>query len=316
MRARGVPVLVVLLAALVAALAAQSAPSVLPRTTTDRPDDVGGPQVHVVYAVPRGGEDRRLDVSGVLAGTVASWSGWLRGQTGGAGLRLDTSGGELDVSFFQVPLTDDEMVGKGAFVRDELERELREAGLLAAGKLYAVYYDGKSTYGCGGGAWPPALPGVVAAMYLHGLSGTGFDCDRNPFAGATNPPGYMDFAMLHELMHTLGFVPTCAPHHTRAGHASDSPTDLMYAGDEAWRPAVLDVGRDDYYRAHIAGCPDFADSPFLDSTPPPVATTTTTTTMRTTTTTRPKAKPPKKKRKPPLCKRGQRPRPGKPCRRR
>ena len=79
MRARGIPVLVVLLASLVAALAAQSAPLALPRATTDRPDDASGPQVHVVYAIPLGGEDRQLDVNGVLAGSVNSWNTWLRG---------------------------------------------------------------------------------------------------------------------------------------------------------------------------------------------------------------------------------------------
>jgi len=26
----------------------------------------------------------------------------------------------------------------------------------------------------------------------------------------------MDLAVLHELLHTIGFVPTCAPHHARA----------------------------------------------------------------------------------------------------
>jgi Divergent InlB B-repeat domain len=64
-------------------------------------------------------------------------------------------------------------------------------------------------------------------------------------------------------------VPTCAAHHTRAGHVSDSPTDLMYAGDEAWRPSVLDVGRDDYYHAHRLGCLELAESPYLEGNEPP-----------------------------------------------
>ena len=70
--------------------------------------------------------------------------------------------------------------------------------------------------------------------------------------------------MLHEVLHTMGFVPTCAPHHTRDGHVSDNPRDLMYAGDEPWRPAVLDVGNDDYFHAHILGCRELAVSPYLD----------------------------------------------------
>ena len=36
----------------------------------------------------------------------------------------------------------------------------------------------------------------------------------------------------------------------------------MYAGDEAWRPQVLDVGRDDYYKTNDPNCPDLADNLF------------------------------------------------------
>jgi hypothetical protein len=53
--------------------------------------------------------------------------------------------------------------------------------------------------------------------------------------------------MIHEIMHALGFVPTCAPHQTLAGHVSDSPNDVMYAGGAPWAPSTLDVGHDDYY---------------------------------------------------------------------
>lgn len=142
-----------------------------------------------------------------------------------------------------------------------LERELHASGFNDASKIYAVYYDGTSTYSCGGGAWPPLIVGNAGALYLRSTV-PGFVC----YAPSASHSGLqiMDFAMLHELMHTLGFVPTCAPHHTRAGHVSDSPTDLMYAGDEPWRPSVLDVAHDDYYAAHIGGCPDFAESPFLE----------------------------------------------------
>ena len=33
--------------------------------------------------------------------------------------------------------------------------------------------------------------------------------------------------MIHEIFHTIGIVPTYAPHHTLAGHVSDSSNDLM-----------------------------------------------------------------------------------------
>jgi hypothetical protein len=251
--------------------AAHGSLTTLPRVTADRPDEVQGAQVHAVYAVPSDGADRALDTSGAVAASVDAFQRWLARETGGPKLRLDTSGGELDVTFVRLPKSDAEIASRGAFVRDELESLLGQAGHLRAGKLYAVYYDGRSTFSCGGGAWPPRLPGRVAAMYLRGEPPGATPCSANPLAAPGGEAGYMDIAMLHELVHTLGFVAECAPHHTRSGHTSDSPNDLMWAGDAPWQlPPRLDIGRDDYYGHGRPDCPDLARSEFLTSfTPPP-----------------------------------------------
>ncbi len=260
----GVHRLSVAVAAATVLLSASSsaAPQVLPRSTVDRPDDKAGSQIHALYVLPSDGVDRALDTNGTIAASVANWQGWFRGQTLGDGLRLDTSGGELDVTFVRLGRTDAELAARGVFIRDAIEEELRARGLVQPSKIYATYYDGSSTAACGGGAWPPVLPGAVGAVYMRATFGAGFLCyePERSLAGLQ----IMDFAVLHEVLHTMGFVPSCAPHHTRAGHVSDSPTDIMYAGDEPWRPAVLDVGRDDYYHAHRLGCLELAESPYLD----------------------------------------------------
>jgi hypothetical protein len=238
-------------------------PSALPRSTSDRPDDRQGAQIHVLYVVPSDGTDRALDTDGTIDASVRNLQGWLRGQTGGRGLRLDTFQSELDVSFHRLTLTDAQIAANGIFVRDALERELKAAGFDAPGKIYAVYYDGSSTAACGGGAWPPALPGNVGALYLRATFGAGFPCyDPAPSRIALQ---LMDLAILHEVLHTMGFVATCAPHHTRAGHVSDSPNDLMWAGEGSWNPSVLDVGRDDYFAAGGPGCLDLAASTYLEA---------------------------------------------------
>jgi hypothetical protein len=238
--------------------------AVLPRSTIDRPDDVTGPQIHVIYALPSDGTDRTLDQSETLDGTVASWNAWLAAQTGGRNFRLDTSNGILDISFVRLAETDVQIEAQGVYARDELERQLHGLGFNQPQKIYAVYYDGRHSFSCGDGPWPPDHPGNVIAIYLHGLYSGPRPCDTNPW-GTVGRPGYLEFAMIHEVMHALGFVPTCAPHHTRRGHISDSPNDLMYAGDAPWSPTTLDVGHDDYYNAHIPGCPDLSDSPYLVS---------------------------------------------------
>jgi hypothetical protein len=88
----------------------------------------------------------------VLANTVGSFQTWLGGQTGGRTLRLDTYQGALDITFLRIGRSNATMVGYGAFVRDTIEKDLATAGFAAAGKIYAVYYDGGSTFACGGGS--------------------------------------------------------------------------------------------------------------------------------------------------------------------
>jgi hypothetical protein len=229
----------------------------LPRSEVDRPDDFKGPQVHVVYAIPSDGQDRALDTNGTIVNSVAGFQAWLSGQTAGRTLRTDTAGGAVDVSFLRLSMTDAQMKAQDPFIVDEIQRRLRDAGFTKKDTINAVYYDGTSTYACGGAAWPPKLPGQVAAVYLRGDPPGAAMCTADPSAS------YWRFGMLHEVVHAAGFVAPCAPHHTMAGHVSDDPTDLMYAGAEDWQPGVLDVGRDDYYEHSDAHCADLADSPYL-----------------------------------------------------
>jgi hypothetical protein len=272
---------VAMVVALVVAAALLTAPAALalPRATADRVDDNTTPnQVHVIYALPSDGTDAALDTGGTLEGSVGVWQNWLRGQTGGKGLTLDTFGGALDITFARLPRTDAQYRSFNLFIRDEIETDLRGMGLLVPRKLYAVYYDGTANGVCGGAPWPQSEAAVagtgqqVAAFYLHGdVPDPAPDCDTNPFAGPGDPPAYTEFAQLHELIHGLGVVPTCAPHHTLAGHVSDSNNDLMYAGGQPWLPTTLDVGRDDYFNAPVSGCLDLADSKYLEGNgdPPP-----------------------------------------------
>ena len=178
------------------------------------------------------GSDRALDTNGAIDASAASWQRWLRGQTGGRGLRLDTFQGDLDVSFFRLAATDAVVASRGAFVRDAVAAELLSAGFNSPDKIYAVYYDGSSTFSCGGAGPPPTTQGSVTVIYLRGTPPGSPPCASNPIG--TDPPSYFDFAMLHEIVHTMGFVPRCAPHVTFQDHVSDSRFDLMWSGNEPW----------------------------------------------------------------------------------
>ena len=151
------------------ASAASAAPAV-GRATTDRPDDLSAPQVHVVYAIPADGVDRRLDVDGSLVNSVGSFQRWLRGQTPGRALRMDTYQGQLDVTFFRSAM-DGEDVVKDKALAGTLGEELVQAGFAAKHKRYAVYWDGPSVPLPCGGAHARSTGGDVPAVVVCPAAG-------------------------------------------------------------------------------------------------------------------------------------------------
>ena len=223
----------------------------------------------MIYAVPADGADRELDLDGSLEVSVTVFNRWLREQTPGRSLRIDTFQGRPDISFYRSPKTSAELLAAGNQLSRVINEDLPAAGFADPDKRYAVYYDGPSVATpCGGAALPLRVPGQAAVMYLQSSCAT-------PFAAeADDPMGYWEVAMLHDLVHTLGFVPTCAPNHggpNNGGHVTDDPSDLMWAGAAPWLPngfesAVLDVGNDDYYQPGIDGCRDLDRSAYLTTT--------------------------------------------------
>ncbi len=240
---------------------------VLVRSASDRPDERAGYQIKLVYVLPRDGADRALDTNGTLTASFAAIQRWLSDQSGGTRFQVDTFQGSLDIGFARLDQDDAEIASQGVFARDRLEAALPGLGYSDPQKIYAVYYDGGNNAACGGGPWPPAIVGHVAAMYLRGTVPGFAPCASNPFATTETNPGYLEFAMTHELFHALGAVATCAPNHTNAGHVSDGPTDLMYAGSLPWHPSQLDINRDDYW-GHGRACVDISRSVFMSPAVP------------------------------------------------
>lgn len=225
-------------------IAAVPAGCVAGRAGEDRPDDSGLDQVRVLYVTPSDGDDDARDTSGQICNSVRAVATWFQEQAG-THLRFDTQGGLLDIGFVRLEQTDDEMRGDDlsnasvatgvAFVRNRIELELEQRGMIAGNKLYAVYYEGSSVYACGGGAYPPLIVDRVGAMYLGGLPpGQGTTCGAiRPWGQDDLVPNYIDYGMLHEVVHSMGFVPNASPHEQSTGHvydpaAEDPSRDLMY----------------------------------------------------------------------------------------
>jgi hypothetical protein len=242
------------------------------RTVTDMPDDISGPQVHFLYIVPSDGADGQLDTNGGMEQSIARIERWFVTHAESQGLRVDTHNGVPDITFVRLPHSDAQATSSNPWPLWVIGEDLVAAGFNNPAKVYAAFYDGHSTWACGG-AKSPALP-KLGAMYIQAHPTTDpRPCRDAPgFGTGTDRPGYFEIGLLHEILHVIGFSPPCAPHASESAfpdHVNDSPTDLMYGPDARhnagwnWANAVLDFNHDDYYRANVPGCPDLSNSPYL-----------------------------------------------------
>jgi hypothetical protein len=240
------------------------------RAQTDRADDSSLDQIRVLYVLPSDVADVARDTNGQICNSVRAFATWFHAHSP-AYFRFDTEGGLIDIGFVRLAKTDQQLRGSDpnntsiatgtAFVRERIEMELQAMGMIASNKLYAVYYEGSSVYACGAGAYPPLIIGRVGAMYLKGMPpGVTTNCgDSRPWGQPSLAPNYVDYAMLHELVHSMGFVPDAAPNEQRQGHVFDTASseparDLMYTprttADPPWgidSGLLLDINNDDYY---------------------------------------------------------------------
>jgi hypothetical protein len=223
--------------------------------------------VQPLYVIPQDGVDRQLHQNGLLAGSIQVIQAWFKSQTGSC-LRFAHQDNVYTIGFARLDQTSAEINDAGTNIQSQIERALATQGFNDRRKIYAVYYDGASSFSsCGTGAWPPATPGRLSVVYIQGQPPGASPCAIFRFAAAGSVPGYMEFFMLHEILHTMGYAGQCAANHTLNGHVSDSTADIMWAGDGSWKPSALDVGRDDYFGHGRSDCPDLARSVFLDPLP-------------------------------------------------
>lgn len=303
------PLIAALLTVIAFGVGASPAHSDVPlisRATKDRPDQIGEWQIHVIYFVPKGTADARLDINGTLDAAARRMQTWFRSASGGYSWRLDTFGPDrrLDVTFVRGRKTNDAYTSGSTSVLSEVGEELRRMGMRVAKtkKRYLIFYAGDTSESelCGAAEYPiyaprqytPARdPGVLlggdfAIVFLGAPAG----CHPNDF-GRGNTPGWVQSSMMHELIHTEGLTPpgalhTCEPTFLiSAGHVCGfgpaslaAPTvtepvdpergDLMFPFiNMALSEKVLDAGRDDYFDTSV-GTLDLIDSAFIDGPGP------------------------------------------------
>lgn len=254
-------------------LTTQSSPPV--RSKVDRPDQITGPQVHVIYAVPTDKSDRQLDANGTLGRSIKSFHNWFR-QKSGLQIRFDRYNEDVDITFFRLGLSDQELDPDSPDLVLNLEDELKAANMIKEDKIYLIYYDGTSDVACGGASWPPHVQGQSAALYLRGEPSSG-RCDSRPFvSNETDFPQYWEFAALHDIIHVFGIVSENAPSYTSdfPAHVHES-SDLMYSGSLPWilgEKTDIDVLGKNYFGPDVPdGVVQLTDSQYIEEIPEHVA---------------------------------------------
>ena len=237
-------------------------PCATARTAVDRVDDSTDHQVHLIYAIPSDGVDAELDSNGRIDASFEHIETFLRDRLDGHAFRLDTCDGKLDISFLRLDRTAVEYAEMRDSFTDGLALDLIEHGFRSGQKLYIVVWGGLAQWarlevGCGGEAGYQG----VAVSFVRTIDG-----DLCRPIGEESPIGEPDTAVAHEVLHVLGFPAACGTNVDEGGHVADDPADLMYGIGHATAD-LIDAGHDDYYLHDIAGCPDLADSAFLDPLP-------------------------------------------------
>lgn len=243
-----------------------SPPTIAPpgkRSTVDRPAEVSAPQIHLIYMIPSDGVDVGYDTTGAIAGSVGHFQYWLIGKTG-LMLRPDIYQDRLDISFLKSTRSDAANAAHGTQMLSRLYAEVRAAGFDDPDTKYLIYYDGTNRLTCG----EAMQGGPAAVLYLKG-SVDGRSCGDGFSLGHGPRPGFWEFAMLHEVIHTLGMVDSDAPHHYDSSpwHVQDA-ADLMHSGGGLWTPTLLDRDNDDYYGLAVpAGVRNLMNDPILVPAP-------------------------------------------------
>ena len=213
------------------------------RSLVDRLDDLKGPQVHLIYAIPSDAVDQSWDINGQYKTWIDRAQEWLNTQISKR-LRFDTFGGELDISFLKSKLTTAEMRTKSRFIEGVgegvLETLLNE---FLAQSPRANYKESPKTYlfmisenikesACG----YANLGSVLALGY------TGQSCWQGPEDDQRSDGSipWPSVTIIHEVFHTYGVEHTC-----------DDVQDLMWGsgcqGNSSSNLRYIDRDRQSYY---------------------------------------------------------------------
>jgi len=213
------------------------------RSLTDRSDDLTGPQIHLIYAIPSDAQDKNWDTNGQIKKWIDQGQDWLTAQVNRK-LRYDTFRNDLDISFLKSTMTLSQMRSK-AYGRDYAESLLPALTkeFLAQSPQLDYKTNPKTYMFVVSESLSSEFCGYAYNFTAMGLAFTGGNCWNGPENDSTSPYGmaWPAKTIIHESIHAFG-----------VDHICDSQSDLMWGkpeceGQFSNAPITLDVDRRDYF---------------------------------------------------------------------
>ncbi len=212
------------------------------RSTIDRPDDISGFQIHVVYVVPDGSSDLQFDTSGQIDSWVKEGNSWLNSKVN-RNLRFDTFQGATDVTFLKSQFRVNELCYENCKALSKLESEFRGQNPTydSSKTLLFMVADVLDRDSCG---WAQQSSNLALAQ---GFGDSRNGCNLSSSKAKTGLSGPAK-TIIHELFHTFGL-----------GHVCIDASDLMLGEPECRIddntygevPITFDLKRNQYLGSDI-----------------------------------------------------------------
>ena len=222
-------------------------PKVLPTVAEDRPDEVSGFQIHVIYVEVKGFESKNYDVSGDINNWLDLTNTWMKRKIGKEFI-FDTYQGAYDVSKLKSQYTSEELnfdkdYGSANQPLAKLSAEFAAQNansLLGKNLLFIIDAPISNSY-CG----LANRPGSNALALTKGNCWIAED----GFLGKDEKFNSVSDTIAHELIHNLGVEHTCEdPNDLMVGEGCDEALTLRKKGEKS-----LDSSNANYVRANKSG---------------------------------------------------------------
>ena len=218
------------------------------RSLVDRPDDLSGYQIRLIYVVPAFSKDRKLDTNGTISNWIQQVKTTSRNQIGLTPI-FDSYLGKQDIGFLQSKYT----LAQLSFSRNAIDLLKKELDDTEQESLKGIGFiiDGRSIFSeyCG----YANRPGKYFTAWL------GQSCweDTAQYNYRAYWP-YIASTILHEWLHNLGVTHTCVTNDLMWGSGCEATTA---AGDGS----SIDASRENYVTTAKSGV-DISQLPVWEET--------------------------------------------------